>query len=52
MLNVNNPGKEEFGSGHFQARPRGRQQDTVSDAHRRGIPHTFSFVNMEYNTGS
>ena len=50
MLNANNPGKEEFGSGHFQAM--GRQQDTVTDAYRRGIPHTFSFVNMEYNTGS
>ena len=49
MLNANNPQKG-FGSDHFQAR--GRQQDTVTDAYRRGIPPPFSFVNLEYNTGS
>ena len=39
MLNDNNPGKEESGSGHFQAR--GRQQDTVTDAYRRGASPPF-----------
>ena len=46
MLNANNPGKEEFGSGHFQAM--GRQQDTVTDAYRRGIsPPTFPFCELK-----